>query len=40
MSVLDWVRSDATNKQGAFIEKAKSGDYAEKLSKYANLFEE
>lgn len=38
MSVLDWIKSDAQNKQSAFVEKR--GDYAEKLSKYANLFEE
>ncbi|KAM3137557.1 hypothetical protein pb186bvf_010347 [Paramecium bursaria] len=39
ISVLDWVRSDAQNKQ-SLVEKGKVGDYAEKLSKYANLFEE
>lgn len=39
MSVLEWIKSDATNKS-SFVEKSKSGEYAEKLSKYANLFEE
>jgi hypothetical protein len=34
------VRSDVRNKEGAFVEKQKVGEYAEKLSKYANLFEE
>jgi len=38
--VLDWVRNDAKNKEGSFVEKGKVGEYAEKLSKYANLFEE
>ncbi|CAD8065968.1 unnamed protein product [Paramecium primaurelia] len=40
LSVLDWVRSDAQSKQSTFVEKSHIGDYAEKLSKYANLFEE
>ncbi|CAD8078313.1 unnamed protein product [Paramecium sonneborni] len=40
LSVLDWVRSDAKSKQSTFVEKSHIGDYAEKLSKYANLFEE
>ncbi|CAD8105385.1 unnamed protein product [Paramecium primaurelia] len=40
LSVLDWVRSDAQSKQANLIEKSHVGDYAEKLSKYANLFEE
>ncbi|CAD8156180.1 unnamed protein product [Paramecium pentaurelia] len=40
LSVLDWVRSDAQSKQSTFVEKNHIGDYAEKLSKYANLFEE
>ncbi|CAD8056120.1 unnamed protein product [Paramecium primaurelia] len=40
LSVLDWVRSDAQSKQSTLIEKNHIGDYAEKLSKYANLFEE
>lgn len=40
LSVLDWVRHDVQNKEGAFVEKQKVGEYAEKLSKYANLFEE
>ncbi len=40
LSVLDWVRNDAKNKEGSFVEKGKVGEYAEKLSKYANLFEE
>ncbi|CAK80627.1 unnamed protein product (macronuclear) [Paramecium tetraurelia] len=40
LSVLDWVRSDAQSKQSTLIEKSHIGDYAEKLSKYANLFEE
>ncbi|CAD8112364.1 unnamed protein product [Paramecium primaurelia] len=40
LSVLDWVRSDAQSKQTNLIEKNHVGDYAEKLSKYANLFEE
>lgn len=37
LSVLDWISKDVKTKEGAFIEK---NDYAEKLSKYANLFEE
>ncbi|CAK67104.1 unnamed protein product (macronuclear) [Paramecium tetraurelia] len=40
LSVLDWVRSDAQSKQTNLVEKSHVGDYAEKLSKYANLFEE
>ncbi|CAD8119873.1 unnamed protein product [Paramecium sonneborni] len=40
LSVLDWVRSDAQTKQTNLVEKSHVGDYAEKLSKYANLFEE
>ncbi|CAD8099669.1 unnamed protein product [Paramecium primaurelia] len=40
LSVLDWVRSDAQSKQTNLVEKNHIGDYAEKLSKYANLFEE
>lgn len=27
-------------KEGSFVQKEKVGEYAEKLSKYANLFEE
>ncbi|CAD8208852.1 unnamed protein product [Paramecium octaurelia] len=40
LSVLDWVKSDAQSKQTNLVEKSHVGDYAEKLSKYANLFEE
>jgi hypothetical protein len=40
LSVLEWVRNDVKSKEGAFVEKQKVGEYAEKLSKYANLFEE
>lgn len=40
LSVLDWLRNDMKGKEGSFVQKEKVGEYAEKLSKYANLFEE
>jgi hypothetical protein len=34
------VKSSVGPNENAFVEKKKVGEYAEKLSQYANLFEE
>jgi hypothetical protein len=41
LSVLDWVHKSVKDKETqSLVEKSSIGEYAEKLSKYANLFEE
>lgn len=41
LGVLDWVHKSVQSKEEqSFVEKQQVGEFADKLSKYANLFEE
>lgn len=41
ISVLTWVQNSMKEKEGtSLVQKSEMGEYAEKLSKYANLFEQ